>query len=261
MEDVLLMEIDDKGIATVTLNRPGAANALNKEMWLALRDRAQEIKENPDVRAVIMTGAGEKAFTAGMDLKMISQSGAGSSLMFPNYRKGYEPLYGLKMIVTAWEELAVPVIGAINGYCLGGGFELILCFDMRLAADTASFSLPEIKFGVMPDLGSTQRLPRIVGPGLAKELIITARRIDAAEALRIGLVDHVYPKQDLMAEARKMAEEIAALDPALVAGAKRAVNMSLSTPLDIGLRMETDICLGAGSAKQFGEKAKDFLKK
>lgn len=260
-QDVIKMEIDDLGIATVTLNRPDAANAFNKDMWLGLRDRAQEIKENPAIRAVIMTGAGEKAFTAGMDLKMISQSGSGSSFIFPNYRQGYEPLYGLKMIITQWEELAVPVIGAVNGYCLGAGMELILCFDMRLASDNAVFSLPEIKFGVMPDLGSTQRLPRVVGPGLAKELIITARRIDAAEALRIGLVDHLYPRQNLMAEARKLAEEIAGMNPNLVAGAKRAVNMSMSTPLDIGLRMETDICLGAGSAKQFGEKAKDFLKK
>ena len=260
VEDVMKMEIDELGIATVTLNRPEAANALNKEMWDGLRDRAQQIKENPNIRVAIVTGAGEKAFTAGMDLKMISQSGSGSTALFPNYRPGYDTLYGLKMLITQWEELPVPVIGAINGYCLGGGLEFILCLDMRLASENAFFSLPEMKFGVMPDLGSTQRLPRLVGPGLAKELIITARRIDAAEALRIGLVDHVYPRQELMSEARKLAEEIAKMNPKLVAGAKRAVNMSMSTPLEAGLRFETDICLGAGSASEFGTEAARFMK-
>ncbi len=258
-QDAVKMEIDELGIATVTLNRPEAANAFNQDVWRGVQNRAVEIKENPKVRVAIVTGAGEKAFTAGMDLKMISGSGSGSSQFFPNYRQGYDTLYGLKMIISQWEDLAVPVIAAINGYCLGAGMEFILCCDMRLASENAVFGLPEIKFGVMPDLGSTQRLPRVVGPGLAKELIITARRINAAEALRIGLVDHVYARQDLMAEARKLAEEIAQLNPRLVEGAKRAVNMSMSTPLDWGLRLETDICLGAGSASSFKEEAKRFL--
>ncbi len=258
-QDLVTMEIDDLGVATVTLNRPEAHNALNREMWLSLRDRAQQIKENPQVRVAIVTGAGDKAFTAGMDLKMISETG--SSNLFPSYRQGFDTLYGFKMTLTLWEELAVPVIGAVNGYCLGGGLELILCFDIRLAAEHALFGLPEMKFGVMPDLGSTQRLPRVVGLGIAKEMIMTARRIDAAEAMRVGLVDHVYPLPDLMPEARKLAEEIARMNPRLVAGAKRAVNLTMTTPLDAGLRMETDICLGAGSAGQFGEEAKRFLEK
>ena len=160
-----------------------------------------------------------------------------------------------------YEELAVPVIAAINGYCLGAAMELSLCCDMRLASDTAVFGLPEIQFGVIPDLGSTQRLPRTVGLGIAKELIITGRRINATEALRVRLVDHMYPKGQLMAEARKLAEEIAKINPHMVQGAKRAANISMSTPLDVGLRMETDICLGSGSGAQFGEEAKQFLKK
>ena len=256
--DVIKMEIDEMGIATVTFNRPGALNALNNEMWTGLRDRAREIKENPNVRVAIVTGAGDKSFTAGMDLKMVAEGG--SSGMFPTYRQGFDSLYGFKMTLTLWEELAVPVIGAINGYCLGGGLELILCFDMRLASENAVFGLPEMRFGVMPDLGSTQRLPRVVGLGIAKELIITARRINAAEALRVRLVDHVYSQQELMPEARKLAEEIAKMNPRLVEGAKRAVNLTMSTPLDTGLRMETDICLGSGSASQFGEEAQRFLR-
>lgn len=258
-QDVIKLEVDEQGIALVTLNRPEALNALNQDLWKGLRDTAQSIKENPGIRVVIMTGAGDRAFTAGMDLKMIAGGGGGSASVFPNYRGGYDSLYGLKMIVTMYEELAVPVIGAINGYCLGAGFEMCLCFDMRLASQNAIFGLPEMPLGVIPDLGSTQRLPRIVGIGIAKELIITGRKIDAAEALRVGLVDHVYASDQLMPEARKLAEEIAKLNPRLVEGAKRAVNMSMSTPLDAGLRLETDICLGAGSGAQFGQEAKSFL--
>lgn len=258
-QDAVRVDIEDT-IATVLLNRPEAMNALNKDVFLGLQKAAQSLKENPDVRVAIMTGAGEKAFSAGIDLKMVA-SGGGGAAVFSGYRKGYDQLYNLKSIFTMYEELAVPVIAAINGYCLGAAFELSLCCDMRLACDTAMFSLPEIQFGVLPDLGSTQRLPRIVSPGIAKELILTGRRIDAAEALRVGLVDHVYPKDQLMAEARKLAEEIAKLNPRIVEGAKRAANITFSTPLDTGLRMETDICLGAGSGAGFGEAAQQFVKK
>jgi len=258
-QDAVRVDIEDT-IATVLLNRPEAMNALNQDVFLGLQKAAQSLRENPDVRVVIMTGAGEKAFSAGIDLKMVA-SGGGGSQVFSSYRAGYDRLFGMKSIFTMYEELAVPVIAAINGYCLGAAFELVLCCDMRFACDTAMFSLPEIQFGVIPDLGSTQRLPRIVSPGIAKELILTGRRIDAAEALRVGLVDHVYPKDQLMAEARKLAEEIAKLNPRIIEGAKRSANLWMTTPLDTGLRMETDICLGAGSGAGFGEAAQQFVKK
>ncbi len=258
-QDAVRVDIEDT-IATVVLNRPEAMNALNAGVFLGLQKAAQNLKENPDVRVIIMTGAGERAFSAGIDLKMVASGGAGSAV-FSGYRAGFDRLFSMKSIFTMYEELAVPVIDAINGYCLGAAFELVLCCDMRLACDTAVFALPEIQFGVIPDLGSTQRLPRIVSPGIAKELILTGRRIDAAEALRVGLVDHVYPKDQLMAEARKLAEEIAKLSPGIVEGAKRAANLWMTTPLDSGLRMETDICLGAGSGAGFGEQAQQFLKK
>jgi enoyl-CoA hydratase len=258
-QDAVQLEIKDS-IARVTLNRPKALNAFNHELLLGLQKQAQAIKENPEVRVVIMTGAGDKAFSAGLDLKMVA-SGSGPMDIFPSYRQGYDSLYSLKMIFTMYEDLAVPVIAAINGYCLGAAFELILCCDVRLACDTAVFGLPEIQLGVIPDLGSTQRLPRIVGPGIAKELIITGRRIDAAEALRVRLVDHVYPRDQLMIEAEKLAEEIARINPCLTQGAKRAVNIATSTPLDVGLRMETDICLSSGSGATMGEAAQQFVKK
>ncbi len=259
-QDAVRLDIEN-AIATVLLNRPEAMNALNQDVFVGLQQAAQSIKENPYVRVAILTGAGEKAFSAGIDLKMVASGGGGSRVLFAKYREGYEPLYSLKMIFTLYEELSVPVIAAVNGYCLGAAMELSLCCDMRLASDTAVFGLPEIQFGVIPDLGSTQRLPRIVGLGMAKELIITGRRINAAEALRVRLIDHVYPKDQLMTEARKLAEEIARINPHIVQGAKRATNLSLSTPLDVGLRMETDICLGSGSGAHFSEEAKQFLKK
>jgi len=258
-QDAVRLDIEDT-IATVLLNRPEALNAFNQEVLLGLQQTAQAIKENPEVRVVIITGAGDKAFSAGLDLKMVA-SGSGPTEIGPSYRQGYDSLYSLKMIFTMYEELATPVIAAINGYCLGAALELILCCDIRLACDTAIFGLPEIQLGVIPDLGSTQRLPRIVGPGIAKELILTGRRIDAAEALRVRLVGHVYPKDQLMVEAKKLAEEIAKINPRLIQGAKRATTLALSTPLDIGLRMETDICLGSGSGTEMGEAAQGFVKK
>jgi len=258
-QDVVRLDIEDS-IATVLLNRPESLNAFNQEVFLGLQQTAQAIKENPEVRVVIMTGAGDRAFSAGLDLKMVA-SGSGPTQIFPSYRQGYDSLYGLKMIFTMYEELAVPVIAAINGYCLGAALELILCCDIRLACHTAMFGLPEIQLGVIPDLGSTQRLPRIVGAGIAKELILTGRRIDAAEALRVRLVDHVYPKDQLMVEARKLAEEIAKINPRLIQGAKRATTLALSTPLDVGLRMETDVCLSSGSGAGMGEAAQQFAKK
>jgi len=258
-QDAVRLDIEDT-VATVLLNRPEALNAFNQEVLLGLQQTAQAIKEKPEVRVVIITGAGDKAFSAGLDLKMVA-SGSGPTEIVPSYRQGYDSLYNLKMIFTLYEELAAPVVAAINGYCLGAALELILCCDIRLACDTAVFGLPEIQLGVIPDLGSTQRLPRIVGTGIAKELILTGRRIDAAEALRVRLVDHVYSKDQLMVEAKKLAEEIAKINPRLIQGAKRATTLALSTPLDIGLRMETDICLGSGSGAEMGEAAQQFTKK
>ena len=258
-QDAVRLDIDD-AIATVTLNRPEALNAFNNDVWAGLQKAAQSIKENPEVRVAIITGAGDKAFSAGLDLKTVASGGKIGPAEVANYREGFDSLHSLKTII-AYGELAVPVIAAINGYCLGVGLELTLCCDMRLACDTAVFGLPEIQLGVIPDVGSTQRLPRIVGLSTAKKLIFTGRRIDAAEALRVGLVDHVYPKAQLMPEARKLAEEIAKINPGLVQGAKRATNLTMSTPLEVGLRMETEICLASRSGAQFSEEAKRFQKK
>ena len=257
--NTVLLNIEGS-IATITLNRPEAMNAFNKDVYGGLQQTTRTIRENAAVRAVIITGAGERAFSAGMDLKMIAASGFGSTLM-AEQREGYERLFALKSLFTAFEELPVPVIAAINGYCMGAALELSLCCDIRIATENAIFALPEMSFGVIPDLGSTQRLPRIIGIGMAKEMLFTGRRINAQDALRLGLINHIYTREQLMSEAKKLAEEIARANPRLMEGAKRAANMSLSTPLDWGLRLETDICLGAGSAQSFGAEAQKFIKK
>jgi enoyl-CoA hydratase len=260
-EDVVKLEIEGT-IATITLNRPEAMNSFNQDVYRRLKEIAQQLKETPSVRVAVMTGAGERAFSAGMDLKMIAgQGGGGGPSAVANLRDGYERLYGQKSILSMYEELPIPVIAAINGYCMGAALELSLCLDIRIAVENAVFSLPEITFGVIPDFGSTQRLPRIVGIGMAKEMVMTGRRINAQEALRLGLINHIYPKDQLIPEAKKLAEEIAKVAPRLMEGCKRATNMAMSVPLDWGLRLETDICLGAGSGASFGTEARRFVEK
>jgi len=247
-------------IATVTLNRPDKLNALDAEVWLGLEEAADAIKGQPEVRVAILTGAGDRAFSAGIDLKAVASS-TGFSLGRP-LRDGFDSLQQMKAIFNMYENLAVPVIAAINGYCMGAGMELVLACDIRLASDTAILSIPEITFGVIPDMGGTQRLPRIVGPGKAKELIYTGRRIDAAEALRVGLVDHIYPKDSLMSEARQLAEEIAAHTPAAVQGAKRAINVAMSHSLEVGLTYETATALSSmGTAETFIQGAEAFAQR
>jgi len=247
-------------IATITLNRPEKLNAMDREVWLGLEAAADAIKRQPEVHVVILTGAGDRAFSAGIDLKEVADP-LGGFLGRP-VRSGFESMQQMKDVFSMYENLAVPVIAAINGYCIGGATELVLTCDIRLASESAVFSIPEINYGVIPDMGGTQRLPRIVGPGKAKELIYTGRRIDAAEALRIGLVDHLYPKDSLMSEARQLAEEIAAQEPAAVQGAKRAINVAMSHSLEVGLIYETATALASmGSAEGFREGAEAFIQR
>jgi enoyl-CoA hydratase len=232
----VLLDVQDK-IATITLNRPEVRNAFNSDILEGLKAAAEQILSQTEIRVAILTGAGDRAFCAGLDLKAAM---AGEALMPPQaIRSEFEALQMGGQVYTMLENLPVPVIAAINGYCLGIGFELSLVCDIRLASETAIFSIPEVQLGTIPDFGGTQRLTRLVGAGKAKELIFTGRRIDAAEALRIGLVQHVYLLDKLMEEAKKLAQEIASVAPPLIQGAKRAINVAMSYPLDIGLSFET----------------------
>jgi enoyl-CoA hydratase len=226
----------DQAIATVSLNRPGKSNAFHGEMWLALEEAAQSIKLDPSIRAVILTGKG-KSFCGGLDINRAASEGIylGSRTLRP----GFETLHYLSSVFTLFERLPVPVIAAVNGGCIGLGMELALVCDIRLAAENAVFSIPEVVFGLVPDCGGTQRLPRLVGPAVARELIYTGRRINAAEALRIGLVNHIYPPEELMKEALKMASEIASNSKEAVQAAKRCLNTAMNTSLEAGLHFET----------------------
>lgn len=247
-------------IATITLNRPEKLNALDGEVWLGLEEAAGAINHQPEVRVAILTGAGDRAFSAGLDLKAATsfeQFSLGRPL-----RGMFEIIQQMKGVFTMYEDLPVPVIAAVNGYCVGAAMELVMACDIRLASEAAIFTIPEVTLGFIPDMGGTQRLPRIVGPGKAKELIFTGRRIDAAEALRIGLVEHVCPKERLMSEAGQLAEEIAAIAPASVQGAKRAINVAMSHSLEVGLNYETATAFGlTGSAEKLSEASEAFKQK
>jgi enoyl-CoA hydratase/carnithine racemase len=245
---------DVKGhVAVITLNRPGAMNAWHRGMNEELRQAAAEIDNDPNVRVLVITGSGEKSFSSGIDLKKIASGEA--FITGPDIRDYYDGIRKLRDVFTMYEKLAVPVIAAINGYCLGGGLELALACDVRLAVESAVFSLPEVQLGIIPDLGGCQRLPRAVGIGKAKELIYTGKRIDATEALRIGLVQHVFAKGKLMEEALKMANEIAGYNPVVVQAAKRACNVAMSYPLEIGLSFETTSSAFTMNEPQFGPRA------
>ncbi len=250
-ENRVLLEVES-GVAVATLNHPEKANAFDGEMWLALEEAAAAIRLNDEVRAVVITGAGS-AFCGGLDLKLAASEGI--SLGSRTLRDGYESLSYLSGVFTLFEKLPVPVIAAINGGCIGLGMELALACDIRLAADDAVFSIPEVVFGLVPDCGGTQRLPRLIGPAMAGELIYTGRKFDAAEALRIGLVNHIYARANVLGEAKTMAAEIAAHRAGAVQASKRCLKMAMNSTLDSGLNYET-----ASAETVLGEKAATMIR-
>jgi enoyl-CoA hydratase/carnithine racemase len=228
-----LVEIshEDKGIALVTLNRPDAANALSTELLHCLVEGLYELRSDSNLRTVILTGAGKKAFCAGADLK--ERAGM-------NDDKVRETVKLIGDTITAVENLPVPVIAAINGSAFGGGLELALACDIRIASETAKVGLTETSLGIIPGAGGTQRLPRIVGMPTAKELIYTARRLDAKTAHALKIISHVYSPQHLLEEAKKLAGEIAVNAPLALRAAKAAINQGAETNLKTGLQIEKD---------------------
>ncbi|HEX9712430.1 MAG TPA: enoyl-CoA hydratase-related protein [Actinomycetota bacterium] len=218
-------------VTTLTINRPEVANALTMEGLLALRDAVEKLAGD-DARAVVITGAGEKAFCAGADLK--ERAG-----MRPDQVRTF--IQTIRETLTAVSRLPQATIAAINGAALGGGTELALACDIRVAASNATMGLTETTLAIIPGGGGTQRLPRLVGAGRAKEMILTGRRVDASEALRIGLVEEVVEPGELLARARKIAELIASNGPIAVRAAKEAIDRGLELPLDDALRLESDL--------------------
>ena len=232
MQNILLEYVSNspgREIAILTVSRPKQLNALNLETMAEINEALSEVGGKKSVRALIITGSGEKAFVAGADIKQLEGLDADGA------RKLSEE--GNK-VFSAPAALPIPVIAAVNGFALGGGCELALACDIRLASENASFSLPEVALGVCPGWGGTQRLARLVGTGNAAELMFSARRIKAPRALEIGLVNSIHPPDKLMDAAMALANEIAENAPIAIAAVKRAMYGGLNVDLQAGLEME-----------------------
>jgi enoyl-CoA hydratase/carnithine racemase len=220
----------EAGIVVVTLNRPDRYNALGSRMVDELDEALESIEGAGEVRAMVLSGAGDKAFCSGVDLKERAEMDADGR---------WSHNRALGAFAERLARLQVPTIAALNGLAFGGGLEIALACDFRVAAEGARFALPEVGIGIVPGAGGTQRLPRLIGVTKAKELILTGRRISAEDAHDMGLVSKVVPRSYLMEEARSLAEEIAANSPLAVAYAKAAVDLASETTIEQGLRYET----------------------
>src|SRR5512139_68243 len=218
------------GVCTITLNRPGSMNSLNLRTVEALADAVGALRFDRSVRVAVITGAGEKAFCSGADLRE-------RATLSPDQVRRF--IATIRDTFTAIEALPQPVIAAVNGVALGGGTELLLACDLRVASERATMGLTEVKLAIIPGAGGTQRLPRLVGKGRAKELILTGRSIGAAEALAIGLVNRVAPAGELMEAAGRLAGEMLSAGPVALRQAKRAINQGCETDLATGLALET----------------------
>jgi enoyl-CoA hydratase len=216
MYQTLIYEKKDQ-IGILTINRPQKLNAISNELTAELKRFLDEVEGDEDLRVLIVTGAGDKAFVAGADINELVERDARSGRRISRERQD---------IFSRIENLQVPVIAAVNGYALGGGLELALACSIRICSEQAQFGAPEVKLGIIPGDGGTQRLPRLVGPGRAMEMILTGDFIDAQEAYRIGLVNKVVPAAKLMEKALELARRIAARPPLAVRYAKDAVNRS-----------------------------------
>ena len=220
-------------VGIVTIDRPKALNALNSQVLEELEATFDAI-DVENIRAVIVTGGGEKSFVAGADIAEMSSQTVEQGEAFG--KKGND-------IFLKIESFPLPVIAAVNGFALGGGCELSMSCDIRICSDNAMFGQPEVGLGITPGFGGTQRLGRIVGMGMAKQLIFTAKNIKAEEALRIGLVNAVYTQEELMPAAMKMANQIAANAPIAVRACKQAMNEGISVPIDEAVAIESK-CFG-----------------
>lgn len=240
-EPKILLEKNGK-IAIVKFNRPEVLNAMDIDVWEGIPKVAAEIDKDWDIRCVVITSSIDKAFCAGLDLKsagaVLGSSTKGTSAAKKVVLAQVE-LARLRKCLSAFYEIRVPVIAAVNGYCIGVGTEFILTCDIRVAGKNAIFSIEEVALGIIPDMGSTQRLGRIVGMGKAKQILLSGARINAEEAYRIGLVEELCEPAETLNKAMEIAEMICKRGPLAVQGTKRAINMSVETPLSVGLDFET----------------------
>jgi enoyl-CoA hydratase len=251
MPDVIHIEIQDR-IATVTVNRPEVRNALNTQVILELTAAFEQLATRSDVGAIILTGAGDKAFVAGADIKeMVGKSGLEMQAFSEMGRR----------LGDAMERCPKPILAAINGYALGGGCELAMACDLRLASENAKIGQAEINIGIIPGYGGSQRLPRLVGSGWAAQMVFTGEPVDAATAERIGLVNKVVPADRLLDEARGIARKILEKSPVAVSLAKSCLRASQEMPLPQGLSYETAAFGVAGATQDKIEGMTAFLEK
>ncbi|MFZ5633445.1 MAG: enoyl-CoA hydratase/isomerase family protein [Bacillota bacterium] len=227
--DLRTLIYEKKGhVAVVTLNRPQAFNCLNEEMWSEMSLVQDQIENDDDVRAVVIRAAGDK-FSAGIDISLLGK--IDSQYILKNLLK-------MQNLYTRWENMAAPVICAVNGLCFGAGTELALACDIRIASKDAVFAMQEVNFGLSPDMGGSQRLTRLVGPSQAKRIILACEKVNAGEALRIGLVDKLCENGELVKDSLALAQRIAEKPPVAVKFAKKAINVAMESSLQAGLLYE-----------------------
>jgi enoyl-CoA hydratase len=242
----------DGAVAILTINRPKVLNALNTPTIDDLRRAVLELKHDPDIRVVIITGAGEKSFVAGADINELAVQAP---------RQGKEHALRGQHVFDLIENMGKPVIAAINGFALGGGCELAMACTLRLAADTARLGQPEITLGIIPGYAGTQRLPRLVGKGVALDILLTGRQVKADEAFQIGLVNKVVPAAALMSEARALASELASKAPVAMQYIIEAVNRGLEVSFDKGQFLEATLFGLVASTDDMREGTRAFLEK
>jgi enoyl-CoA hydratase len=250
MSDVVKYEVQGRA-AVITVNRPEKRNALNNQVRTDIKESFRRAAADGAVRAVILTGAGDKAFIAGADIGEFE----GRTPIEQWREMSNDPVF------DAPEKCPKPVIAAVNGFCLGGGMEIALACDIRIASNAAKFGQPEVNLGIIPGGGGTQRLPRVAGVAAALRLILTGEMVDAAEAHRVGIVSEVTEPAQLMPRALAIAEMIASKSPVAVASAKQATRAALSLPLDEGLRMERSLFALCFASEDKVEGVRAFLEK
>ena len=242
----------DDGVATVTLNRPHVHNAMNEAMRRELTQCFTGLATDDDVRVILVTGAGEKAFSAGADIREFVEPQVPTRFRESRRRVDFRQVM---------DRCPQPIIAAIRGYAFGGGLELALACDIRIASEDARLGLTEVDLAIIPGGGGTQRLPRLIGRGKALEMILTAARISAGEALRLGIVERVVPNAELMSSAMELARTLAGKAPVALRYAKEAVVKGLELPLADGLRLENDLSALLRTTDDRAEGARAFIEK
>ncbi len=242
----------DSNVATITLNRPKKLNALNFELLKELEKALKQVYLDKEIKVLVITGEGEKAFAAGADIAELHENNKETGTMFSEFGS-----YVFKLI----EQLEIPTIAAINGFALGGGCELALACDIRFASDNAKLGQPEVNLGIIPGYGGTQRLTHLVGKAKSLELILTGDIIDAEEAAKIGLVNSVFPSENLLVETLSFAKKIISKSRPVIAAARRAVNAASSLSKMEGLRFESELFGELCETEDFIEGTKAFIEK